>query len=185
MIRPLSLVASVTLALACVLPCAAADPASYDDDGMHYAAPADFEKVPLPPGNPLGSDDSDSPTPIALFVYHKDRSDRQTITIAVARFEGDVAEFDTQHISDERKEDGVFISTNTKTTLANGMPAYFTKVTSGSTAGQFLQRYEMLVCDGTRSIIVAYGGPQGSFGDATAKAAFASLYVVVYPHRRK
>jgi hypothetical protein len=184
MIRLFSLAVSVALALACGLPCAA-DPASYDDDGMHYAAPADFEKVPLPSPDPLGSDDSDSPTPIALFVYHKDRNDRQTITIAVSRFDGDVAAFDTQHVSDERKEDGVFISTNTKTTLANGMPAYFTKVTSGSTAGQFSQRYEMLVCDGTRSIIVAYGGPQGSFGDAAAKAAFASLYVVVYPRRRK
>ncbi len=48
-----------------------ADPPSYNDDGMHYDAPADFEKLDVPAANPTGSDDSDDPTPVALFVWHK------------------------------------------------------------------------------------------------------------------
>ena len=64
------------------------------------------------------------------------------------------------------------------------MPAYYLRVNGGSSAGQFTEHFEYLVCDGTRSIAVAYVGPQGTFSEDAAKAALASLYVVVYPKRR-
>ncbi len=163
---------------------ASADPAAYDDAGMHFAAPADFEKLDVPaPADPTGSEDSDQPTPVAAFAYHRGRSDQRVITILVQRFDGPVDQFDTSHVTDERKGDDTFVVENKKTTLANGMPAYYLRVNSGSTAGQFTEHFEYLVCDGTRSIIVEYGGTAGMDENA-AKAALSTLYVVVYPKHR-
>ena len=163
---------------------ALADPPAYDDPGMHFAAPPDFEKVDIPPTDPRGSDQSEDPTPVAAFVYHKGKIDQRVISISVARFDGPVSEFATSHITQARQNGDTFVAKNEKTTLQNGMPAVFLKVDSGATAGNFLQRFEYLVCDGTRSIAVAYVGPQGTFSEDAAKAALASLYVVVYPKRR-
>jgi hypothetical protein len=180
----LALLALVTFGAA-PLGAPAADPPSYDDPGMHFAPPPDFEKVDVQPGDPTGSDDSDSPVPIALFVYHKGKGDQRVISITVSRFDGPVDEYDTSHVSELRKGgDEAFVVKNEKTALANGMPAYYLKITSGASAGQFVERIEYIVCDGTRSIDVAYSGQQGTFDDDTAKAALKSLYVVVYPKRR-
>jgi hypothetical protein len=172
------------LALAAPAP-AWADGATYNDDGMHFEAPAGFEKVDLPPADPTGSDDSDEAAPLAAFVYHRGQADQRAITISVARFDGPVEKFADSHVGDERKnDDGSFVAKNERTTLQNGMPAYYVRLNSGDTAGKYVQRAEYLVCDGTRSIDVAYVGPQDSFNDAQAKAALASLYVVVYPKHR-
>jgi hypothetical protein len=165
---------------------ALAEPPSYNDDGMHFDAPADFEKLPLAaPADPTGSDDDDSPLPVAVFAYHKGKIDQRVIQITVARFEGRVEAFDVSKISEERKNSNSFVAKNEKTTLQNGMPAYFVKLNAGATAGQYVQSYQYFVCDGTRSIVVAYSGQQGSFDDATAKAALSTLYVVVYPNHRR
>jgi len=179
--RIVALAAIVTIARPIA---ASADPPAYDDAGMHFTAPADFEKVDLPaPADPTGSDDSDGPTPVAAFTYHRGRTDQRVITILVARFDGLVDQFDTAHAAEERKGGDTFIVENKKTTLANGMPAYYLKVSAGATAGQFTERYEYLVCDGTRSIIVQYSGAAGLDANV-AKAALSTLYVVVYPKHR-
>lgn len=185
MIRSFSRIVALAAIVTIARPLAAsADPPSYDDAGMHYAAPTDFEKLDLPaPADPTGSEDSDGPTPVAAFAYHRGRPDQRVITILVAPFDGPVDQFDTSHVSEERKTDDTFIVENKKTTLANGMPAYYLKVNSGSTAGQFTEHFEYLVCDGTRSIVVQYGGAAG-LDENVAKAALATLYVVVYPKHR-
>jgi hypothetical protein len=163
---------------------ALADGASYNDAGMHFDAPPDFEKLDVPPSDPTGSDDSDDPSPLAVFVYHKGKTDQRIISITVNRFEGPVSDFDQSHISDQRKSGEAFVAKNEKATLNNGMPAYYVKINSGAAAGQYVQRIEYLVCDGTRSIDVAYVGGEGTFDESVAKAALANLYVVVYPKRR-
>jgi hypothetical protein len=71
-----------------------------------------------------------------------------------------------------------------QTKLANGMPAYWLKVSQGSKAGQFQRRYELVVYDGTRAIIVAFVGRSGDFDEKEARDALASLYVVLYPRSR-
>jgi hypothetical protein len=156
---------------------------SYDDAGMHFEAPVDFHKLDIPKPPDAAGQDDDSPTPVAAFVYHAGRTDQRAITILVSPFDGPVDQFDTSHVSDERKGEDTFVAENKKTTLANGMPAYFIKASSGSTAGQFRDRFEYLVCDGTRSIVVQYSGPAG-IDEAAAKNALATLYVVVYPKHR-
>jgi len=159
--------------------------ASYNDLGMHFDAPAGYESVPVSPTDPTGSDESGDATPVAAFVYHREKSDQRIITIKVARFDGTVRDFASTHTSDLRKNDNVFVVKNEPMTLANGMPAYFLKVNSGNEAGHYGETFEYLVCDGVRSIDVALFGSQGTFDDATARTALASLYVVAYPRRRK
>jgi hypothetical protein len=54
----------------------------------------------------------------------------------------------------------------------------------GDPSGQFARSYEYVIIDKQRGIVASYGGRAG-FYDAKdpkdAKAALASLYVVVYP----
>ncbi|MBD5635662.1 MAG: hypothetical protein IAI49_14410 [Candidatus Eremiobacteraeota bacterium] len=163
---------------------ASADAPSYNDDGMHFDAPANFTKIDLPPTDPTGSDDGDAVAPLAAFVYHAGKTDQQTITITVKRFDGSVAEFDKSHVGELRKVESTFVAKNELTTLKNGMPAYYLKTNGGETAGAFVQHFEYLVCDGTRGIDLSYGGPSGAFDESSAKAVLSTLYVVVYPRHR-
>jgi hypothetical protein len=196
------LVSYATLA-ALALPCAAfADaPASpsaaasaapvpaYDDAGMHFEAPPGWETIHVAPntdgnGSAGGGGNGDEPTPVAAFFYHRGKSDQVAIVIKTAPFDGGVDEYDASHNNALRKDGDTYIAKNEKTTLANGMPAYFVKANSGSEAGHYVETLEYLVCDGTRSIDVSWIGGEGTFDETKARNAFASLYVVAYPTHR-
>ncbi len=172
----------IALALALAAGAVAAEN-DYDDPGMHYSPPPGWEKISLGPAPAAGSQsgDDDAP-PAAVYAYHRGQSDQRTILIEIKDFDGTLDDFERQHESDVRKgSDGTFVDKPIRMALANGMPVDLLKVTSGTDAGHFSQRYEYLMIDGTRSIDVSYSGRQGDFDRQAAIDAFSSLYVVAYP----
>jgi hypothetical protein len=178
-----------SLALTLVLASAAAglpgraafadDPLSYDDPGMHFKAPDGWTRIDVPPADPNDSD----PHPVAAFSFHAGRSDQRSIVITVQSFDGSLDQFERTHESEMRSaSDSAFIEEHSKTSLANGMPAYFFRVRTGDpSTSRELERNEFLVIDTQRGIDVALTGPSGDVSPTDAKAMLSSLYVVVYP----
>jgi len=160
----------------------AADSLSFDDPGMHFTAPAGWTRVDQGPAYG-GPSDAQADAPAAVFVYHQSQNDQRTIIIEIQPFDGTLDGFEGHHESElhSNNQDATFVDKRSKTTLANGMPAYFLRISSGSDAGHFMRRYEYLVYDGKRTIVVTYAGRQGDFDDKDAQAAMSSLYVVAYP----
>jgi hypothetical protein len=157
------------------------DPLSYDDPAMHFRPPDGWTRVPVKPPDGGG----DEPAPVAAYAFHAGKSDARAIVITVAPFDGSLEAFKSSHESELRGAGDTFVDHEDRTTLANGMPAYFLKVTQGVGAGQQVRRFEYLAIDLTRSIDVAMIGRAGDFDENDAKKALASLYVVVYPRTRR
>ena len=159
----------------------------YDDPGMHYSPPPGWEKInlTLAPGSETPSPDDENRAPVAVYAYHRGESDQRTIVINIQNFDGSLENFDSAHESEIRKSaDGAFLDKPIKTSLANGMPVYLLKISAGKDPGHFIERYEYLMIDGSRSIAVSYSGRQGDFDKQDAIDAFKSLYVVAYPRHR-
>ncbi len=181
-----SLFACFAFVLAIAGPAFAAD-GDYDDPGMHYSPPPGWEKINLTaaPGAETPSPDDDNRPPVAVYAYHRGQSDQRTIVINIKNFDGSLETFDSAHESEVRKSaDSAFLDKPIKTSLANGMPVYLLKISEGKDPGHFMERYEYLMIDGTRSISVSYSGRQGDFSKQDAIDAFKSLYVVAYPRHR-
>jgi hypothetical protein len=133
-------------------------------------------------GPPPGPNDGSDGAPAAAFVYHQSQMDQRTIVIEIKPEEGTLDDLEAHRETEMRSgQDTIYIEKRLKTTLANGMPAFFLRVGSGAEAGHFMRRYEYFVFDGKRSISVTYSGRQGDFSDADAQAALSTLYVVAYP----
>ena len=176
------IVSWVALGAALLVPARAADSQTYDDPGMHFKAPDGFERVDSLPA--AKDSDDDAPRPAAVFVYHRGQSDQRAIVIEVHDAQDSLDSFTSSHTQDMHKDsDSARVDKKEKTALANGMPAYFLRVSSGDGL-QEVWRYEYLVVDGTRDIDVSYSARQGVVDAQAAKDALASLYVVVYPTRR-
>jgi len=178
-----TLVTSVALSLALTGAAFAAE-GDYDDPGMHFSPPSGWEKITLGPAADAagqGDDEQERP-PVAVYAWHRGQSDQRTIAINIQHYDGSLDAFEHQRESDLRKAaDGTFVDKPSKTALANGMPVYLLNVKAGTDVGHFVQRFDYLMIDGSRSIDVSYSGRQGDFGQKDATDAFSSLYVVVYP----
>jgi len=183
-IRSLVSVVVVLVAALGVRAIADTNPLSYDDAGMHFQAPAGWQRVP-------SAQDSSSPglddkKVLALFTYAPSKTDARVISIVADPFDdGGLDAAENAHETDMRQEsDSTLISGKTKVTLANGMPAWFLKATQGDDPFKSSQVYEYVVFDGSRRIVVAYSGHQYGFSEDDAKKALSTLYVVVYPKHR-
>ncbi len=181
--KPFPILSAIALTAVLAAPAQAADPLSYDDPGMHFKAPAGFERVDL--GAPSqDADESDTSRPAAVFVSNRGRRDQRSIVIEVHPGSDSLDAFEANAEQDLRKgNDSARVDKKEKTALANGMPAYFLRVSSGDGL-EAIWRYEYVVVDGTRDIDVTYTAHQGEVDAQAAKDALASLYVVVYPHNR-
>ncbi|MBD5654868.1 MAG: hypothetical protein IAI50_06770 [Candidatus Eremiobacteraeota bacterium] len=173
---------SFSLALASFgVPVLGADALSYDDPGMHYTAPAGWTRVERSPD----ADEATDGGPTAVFVYHQGHFDQRLIAIDIQPYDGTLDSFISHHESElHSHQDAALVDQKAKITLSNGMPAYDLRISSGTDALSFKRRYECLIYDGKRSIVVSYSGRQGDFGDDDVKAAFAPLYVVAFPRAR-
>lgn len=157
------------------------DPLAYDDPGMHFRPPDGWQRVQFAESSDV---EPSGPHPVAAWVLQSKKMDQRQIIITVEPFDGSLGNFESSHESDlrnEGKDQSLFVDKKEMTTLANGMPAYFMRVNQGNAAGQFVRSYQYVVIDKQRGIVVAYSGRAGQFDDKEAKAAMASLYVVVYP----
>jgi len=164
---------------------AATDPLSFDDPGMHFRPPDPWERVPLV--NKDGeAPPPDSGGPVAAWVYHRGKPDQRVITVVIKSYDGTLEDLERSTESEMRNgTDGLFVDKHELTKLSNGMPAFWLRTSEGSDIGKYLRRYEYIVFDGQRSIIVAMVGHQGDFEEKDAKEAMASLYVVAYPRGRQ
>jgi hypothetical protein len=161
---------------------AADDPLDYSDPGMHFRPPDGWERVPM---QDVGSGEEGKGPPRAIYVLKKNKSDQRVISITIEPFQGTLDGFARNHAGELRQQgDSTFIEKQEKTTLSNGMPAIWMKVNQGAKVGQFFRRYEFVVIDLSRGIVVSYAGRVGDFDEKEAKTALASLYVVVYPRGR-
>jgi hypothetical protein len=182
--------ALLALVAACFVTAPAArsadDPLAFDDPGMHFRPPDGWERLPtppLPPGSTMGINET---APVAAWVFHSGKIDQRVITVNIRSYDGDLDALERSHESDLRNAtDGLFVDKHDLTKLSNGMPAYWLRTSEGSEIGKYYRRYEWVVFDGHRSILVTYLGRQGDFSDKDAKEAMASLYVVVYPRDRR
>jgi hypothetical protein len=160
---------------------AADDPLSYDDPGMHFRPPDGWERVPIASnGTAPGLDQ-----PLAIYIFHRGKIDQRLVTIAAESYDGTLEVFERQHESELRNTvDGTFIDKHTAVTLENGMPAMWVQSSTSGDVGKYTRRYEYLIFDSKRAIVVGYTGRQGDFDEKEAKAALASLYVVAFPKPR-
>jgi hypothetical protein len=157
------------------------NPLSYDDPGMHFLPGAGWERVPIEPSGPAPGLDH----PLAVYVFHRGKIDQRTVVVAAEEYEGNLDGYERSHESNLRSQnDGVFIDKHEAIKLDNGMPAYWLKSSQGSEVGKYLRRYEVIVFDGRRAIVVSYMGRQGDFEEKEARDALSSLYVVAFPHGR-
>jgi hypothetical protein len=162
---------------------AASDPLSYDDPGMHFRPPDGWERLQLTDSGP---DQNGNRPPAAVYFLKKSKFDQRLITVTVQPFNGSLDGFVHSRTGDLRAQsDSTFVEKQEKTTLSNGMPAYWLKVNQGAKLGQYVRRYEYLVIDLTRGIVVSYAGRAGDFDEKEARDALASLYVVVYPRNAR
>ena len=161
------------------------NPLSYDDPGMHFQPPDDWKRIPLSTDAQVPGGGRDQKPPVALYIKGNQRNSR-VITVSVQDYDGTLDAFEVTHDQALRNDlDSIYVVKKEKTTLANGMPAYWLHVNSGNEAGKYVQRYEWVVVDTKRSIIVSLIGHQGDFTDDEAAKDLSSLYVVVYPAHRE
>jgi len=158
------------------------DPLAYSDPGMHFRPPDGWERIPI---QEAGSDSDSHRPPLAVYVFKKNKGDQRIITITMDVFQGTLDGFARNHANELRQQgDSTFIEKQDKVALSNGMPAIWMKVNQGGSLGHMVRRYEYVVIDLSRGIIASYIGRAGDFEEREAKAALASLYVVVYPKGR-
>jgi hypothetical protein len=162
-------------------PVASAAPVVFNDPSINFTVPDGWVKIT--PGAGAAGPDS-GPVPIVGFVQNLGKSTQRAIVVSTQDISGQSLDaFESDHEQSLRSNhDGVFVS-HTKTTLANGMPAYWLKVTLDDASGMQAHEYEWVVSDLKRGIIATYSGKQPTYGESDARAAMAGLKVVVYPAR--
>ena len=182
-IRSFAVLAVVLCASLFARATAADDPLSYNDPGMHYEAPDGWHRVPAPEDS--SSPGLDDKKVLAIFTLVKSKTDQRVISILADPFDAGLDAAESSHETDMRQEsDSTLISKKSRTTLANGMPAWFIAGTQGSDPFTTSQLYQYVVFDGSRRLVVSYSGHEFGFSEDDAKKALASLYVVVYPKNR-
>lgn len=163
---------------------AATDPLSYDDAGMHFKAPDGWARLSQPEDSPT-SPGLDDKKVLVAYGFLAGKNDSRVISIVAAPFSGSLDGAESSQETELRNgSDTTLVDHKTKTTLANGMPAWFLRVSQGTDPFTAVRLYEYVVFDGSRSIVTTYSGRQFNFSEDDAKKALASLYVVVYPKRR-
>lgn len=161
-----------------------ANPNSFDDPGMHFQPPDDWKRIAINPD--AGGQGNSSQPPAVGYVRNQGRADSALITVTIASYEGTLEAFDVTNEQQMRDSlDSVYFAKRKKTTLANGMPAYWLIINSGNEAGKYVRRYEWEVVDTERSILVTLICKQGDIEEAEASKIMSSLYVVVYPTRHQ
>jgi hypothetical protein len=175
------------------LAAAAADPAAppaatqpappplvYDDPAMHFAAPADWEGIRIPP-----VPDDEAQHTVAFFVKDRGESTQRTIGIDIGPFSGTLDDLVSVQESELRKQyEGAFIDRKARVLLANGMPAWWLRVSYGTDLGRMYERYEYIVFDGRRGIVASHTAHRGEAQEKEARAALGTLSVVLYPRGR-
>lgn len=159
-----------------------ANPHEYSDPGMHFVAPDNW----LLAGSRrlMLKDLSDNLQIVAGWVL-KSRDVPQSITLSLQLFDGTTEGYETRFESDLRSTiDGAIVKGTTRTTLANGMPAYFVDVSYGS-GFDSRKEYAYIWSDGVRGVALAVTGRIGEIDATAAKKVLSNVSAVRYPFDRE
>lgn len=186
----------VLMALAAILalPCAArgqdqpaAAPAQpgvknqFNDPAMSFTAPADYYQVPLAPHAPVGFQDA---AVVAGWVKNPGKQEQHTITITMQDFDANLEGFEMITENDLRTQiDGVFFKKKERTTLSNGMPAFWQEISVGSGFAE-VKRFQYVWVDGVRGVTLAIWAQFGELDETTAKRDLANASGVAFPKNR-
>lgn len=174
------MILSLLLALAVATPAPAATPAfqEYNDAAMHYVAPLTFapvgqRQIPL---DGLGQD----PVVVAGWVIKNDPTRPKKIVIMQEAYKGSLDGFDQVFEQQMRSQYTAFFKDKERTTLKNGMPAYFMTGTWG-TGFDDTKAYIMIWADGARGVALIVSSQVGQIDMPTAKAILSDCTAVAYP----
>ncbi|HEY8321399.1 MAG TPA: hypothetical protein VIG46_06380 [Candidatus Baltobacteraceae bacterium] len=158
------------------------DPHSYDDEAMHFQAPADYV---LGGRQSVDSTKLDKATTVAVWAKFPGQANQRTLTITLEPYDGkDVTGYEVYTENELRGQiDGVFIGSKTPMTLTNGMPAYFLSITSGS-GFDAMKIYEVIWYDGLRGVAISVRGRLGEITEDEAKAVLHNASAVRFPRGR-
>jgi len=153
----------------------------YNDPAMHFVAPKDYYAAPIAPHDPQAFD---TPATVALFVKNPGKEDIRVISIAMENYDGTLDGFEVNSENTAREQiDGVFVTHKERTTLSNGMPAYWVEMSFGN-GFQSQKRYQYEWVDGIRGVTVSISGRLGEVDRQTAREALKDLSATLYPIRR-
>lgn len=153
---------------------------SYNDPAMHFAPQVGWYRVGVPGYDPT---DLSDPTTVAGYIKDPGKEYQQSLTIQLQDYDGSLAGFETFNENQIRGKVDVFVDKKDLTTLANGMPCYFVKMSFGN-GFDAKQVYQYVVFDGKRGITVSVTGRLGELSEDQAKADLKDLAVVLYPAGR-
>jgi len=158
------------------------DPRSYDDEAMHFQAPAEYI---LGGRQSVDSTKIDKATTVAVWAKFPGQANQRTLTISLEPYDGrDVTGYEVYTENELRTQiDGVFIGSKTPMTLTNGMPAYFLSITSGS-GFDAMKIYEVIWYDGLRGVAISVRGRLGEITEDEAKAVLHNASAVRFPRGR-
>ncbi|MDQ2866639.1 MAG: hypothetical protein M3R51_10475 [Candidatus Eremiobacteraeota bacterium] len=154
----------------------------YDDPGLSFIAPDNFvlvgfRKLPL-------AALTDNLQIVAGWAL-KSKDVPQTITLSEQLFDGNTQGYETRFESDLRSRiDGALVKSSERTTLLNGMPAYFVDISYGS--GFTLRKeFAYIWADGVRGVALEMTARTGELDAKAAKAALLRASAVRYPADRE
>jgi len=181
LLAPLLLLALIAAAPA-PSPAPTYDPRNYDDEAMHFRAPADYV---LGGRQAVDSTKIDKATTVAVWAKFPGQVNQRTLTISLEPYDGkDVTGYEVYAENELRGQiDGVFIGSKSPMTLTNGMPAYFLSVTAGS-GFDATKIYEVIWYDGLRGVTISVRGRLGEITEAEAKAVLHDASAVRFPRGR-
>ncbi|HTV74794.1 MAG TPA: hypothetical protein VME66_13945 [Candidatus Acidoferrales bacterium] len=150
----------------------------YDDQAMHFHAPAGF----VPVGQRQISLDNlkDDPTVVAGWIY-PDKNHPRRLLIQQEFFDGDVNGFQAEYEGQMRNVfDSPLFKDKQHTSLRNGMPAIFEVMTTGS--GFSVQKFYLLMwADGQRGVVVVLQTQIDDIDAPTARQLMSDATAVRYP----
>lgn len=155
------------------------DPWVYDDPGMHFVAPRNFYPAGQRhiPWKALGQD----PTTVAGWMK-PDKVNPENLVIEQEAFDGTSPDgFDTLFEPQLRNAfDAPVFKDKERISLANGMPALFMTMTSGS-GFTAMKAFIVMWADGARGVAVVLNTRVGDISVASAKKLLLNCSAVRYP----
>jgi len=153
----------------------------FNDPAMSFTAPSDYIQIGVPPHSPTDFTES---AVVAGFVKNPGKQSQHTISISMEDFPQDLDGFEMVSENELRNQaDGVFVKKKIRTTLSNGMPAYWLEISVGSGFDE-VKRYQYVWVDGVRGVTLAIWGQYGELDEATAKRDLANASAVLFPKYR-
>lgn len=158
------------------------DPHIYTDPAMRVVVPDGYHLLGMRHVDPA---DLTEQIAVAVWRIQMDKEESRTIVVSVEPYDGfDLPGFEQVTENNLRgSTDGLLVDSKVRTTTANGMPAYFMAVTTGS-GFDAMRRYQYIWTDGVRGVTVAIAGRLSEISAADAKAALGNISAVAYPKQQ-